>query len=80
MNLCRPELHFNLSSRDINSPPESFLHMLANQIAIFRVILLFGVVGLLYWEGLWPKVLAFVAVYFVIWMDALDGQIARRAL
>lgn len=54
--------------------------MLANQIAIFRVILLFGVVGLLYWEGLWPKVLAFVAVYFVIWMDAVDGQIARRAL
>lgn len=52
--------------------------MLANLITLGRVVLLFAMVPLLYDEGLWPKVLAFVAVLFVIYMDALDGQIARK--
>lgn len=52
--------------------------MLANFITMFRVVLLFGVMCLLYWEGPWPKVLAFVGILIVIWMDALDGQIARK--
>ena len=52
--------------------------MLANLITLGRAALLFVMVPLLYDEGLWPKVLALVAVLFVIYMDALDGQPQSR--
>lgn len=52
--------------------------MLANLITIGRVVLLFAMVPLLYGPGVWPKVTAFFAVAFVIYMDALDGKIARK--
>lgn len=50
---------------------------MANLITLGRVVLLFVAMGLLYWEGPTAKVVAFFVVLFVIWMDALDGQIAR---
>ena len=52
--------------------------MLANLITLGRVVLFFAMVPLLYGEGLWEKVLALVAVLFVIYMDALDGPQGRR--
>jgi len=52
--------------------------MLANLITVARVALLFIVVGFFYRAGVWSKLLSFVGVIIVIWMDALDGRIARK--
>ena len=52
--------------------------MRANLISLARVCLLFVAVGLLYGDSVSAKLLAFVVVILVIWMDALDGHIARR--
>jgi CDP-diacylglycerol--glycerol-3-phosphate 3-phosphatidyltransferase len=35
-------------------------------------------VGLFYGEGPWVKSLSFLGVLIVLWMDALDGRIARK--
>jgi len=52
--------------------------MLANLVTIGRVALLFVVVGLFYGTGVWAKLVSFVGVIIVIWMDAIDGRIARK--
>jgi len=52
--------------------------MRANLISVARVCLLFVAVGLLYGDSVSAKLLAFIVVILVIWMDALDGHIARK--
>lgn len=49
----------------------------ANAVALTRALLAFGVVGILYY-GAELYVGAFVLTLVAIWMDALDGWVARR--
>jgi CDP-diacylglycerol---glycerol-3-phosphate 3-phosphatidyltransferase len=49
----------------------------ANAVALTRALLAFGVIGILY-EGRELYVGAFVLTLVAIWMDALDGWVARR--
>ncbi len=51
---------------------------MANFISIFRVILCFVAVGLLFIENNAVYWAAFVLTILVIWMDGLDGYIARK--
>ena len=51
---------------------------MANFISILRTILAFVVVGLLFIKGITVYWSAFVLTIIVIWMDGLDGYIARK--
>jgi CDP-diacylglycerol--glycerol-3-phosphate 3-phosphatidyltransferase len=58
-------------------PPATSLATRANAVAVTRALLAFLVVGLLY-RGSELYVGAFVLTLVAIWMDALDGWVARR--
>jgi CDP-diacylglycerol--glycerol-3-phosphate 3-phosphatidyltransferase len=51
---------------------------MANFISILRTILAFVVIGLLFFKGETVYWSAFVLSIIVIWMDGLDGYIARK--
>jgi CDP-diacylglycerol---glycerol-3-phosphate 3-phosphatidyltransferase len=51
---------------------------MANLISLLRVLLAFGVVGLLYIHTHTIYLSAFVLTIVVIWMDGLDGYVARK--
>lgn len=51
---------------------------MANLITIFRTILCFITISLLYNHSIFNYVLAFVLTIIVIWMDGLDGYVARK--
>jgi len=51
---------------------------MANFISIFRVILCFVVVGILFIESDTVYIIAFILTILVIWMDGLDGYVARK--
>ena len=51
---------------------------MANYITLLRTLLSFAVVGMLHVHTKWMYVAAFVLTIVLIWMDALDGYVARR--
>jgi len=51
---------------------------MANFISIFRVIMAFGVIALLFFPTCLNYVIAFVLTILVIWFDGLDGYVARK--
>ena len=51
---------------------------MANYITLIRTLLSFAVVGMLHVRTKWMYVAAFVLTIVLIWMDALDGYVARR--
>ena len=51
---------------------------MANYITLIRTLLSFAVVGMLHVRTKWMYVAAFVLTILLIWMDALDGYVARR--
>ena len=53
---------------------------MANFITIFRVILAFIVIGLLFVQpvSFGTYMTAFIMTIFVIWMDGIDGYVARK--
>ncbi len=51
---------------------------MANFISIFRTILSFIVVGILFIENDSVYITAFILTIIIIWMDGLDGYVARK--
>jgi len=51
---------------------------IANNITFVRIFLLFVLVFMLYTEGLFLKIFAFTLLLVIIWMDWLDGVVARK--
>lgn len=51
---------------------------MANLISLIRVLLSFGVVALLFIPSQGVYLMAFVLTIVVIWMDGLDGYVARK--
>ena len=51
---------------------------MANYITLLRTLLSFAVVAMLHVQTKWMYVAAFVLTILLIWMDALDGYVARR--
>ena len=51
---------------------------MANYITLIRTLLSFAVVAMLHVRTKWMYVAAFVLTVLLIWMDALDGYVARR--
>src|SRR5687768_10383211 len=51
---------------------------MANYITLIRTLLSFAVVAMLHVRTKWMYVAAFVLTILLIWMDALDGYVARR--
>jgi CDP-diacylglycerol--glycerol-3-phosphate 3-phosphatidyltransferase len=51
---------------------------MANYITLLRTVLSFAVVGMLHVRTKWMYVAAFLLTVLLIWMDALDGYVARR--
>jgi CDP-diacylglycerol---glycerol-3-phosphate 3-phosphatidyltransferase len=51
---------------------------MANYITLLRTILSFAVVGMLHVRTRWMYLAAFVLTLVLIWMDALDGYVARK--
>src|SRR5690242_10134383 len=50
----------------------------ANYIALLRTLLSFVVVAMLHVRTKWMYVAAFFLTLLLIWMDGLDGYVARR--
>ena len=50
---------------------------MANYITLIRTLLSFAVVAMLHVRTKWMYVAAFVLTLILIWMDALDGYVAR---
>lgn len=51
---------------------------MANLVSLLRVLLAFGVVAMLYWPSQPVYLSAFLFTIIVIWMDGLDGYLARK--
>lgn len=51
---------------------------MANFISIFRVIMAFIVIGLLFFPSKESYITAFIMTILVIWFDGLDGYVARK--
>jgi CDP-diacylglycerol--glycerol-3-phosphate 3-phosphatidyltransferase len=51
---------------------------MANYITLLRTLLAFVVVAMLHVRTKWMYVAAFLVTILLIWMDALDGYVARR--
>jgi CDP-diacylglycerol--glycerol-3-phosphate 3-phosphatidyltransferase len=51
---------------------------MANYITLIRTLLSFAVVAMLHVRTKWMYVAAFFLTVLLIWMDALDGYVARR--
>jgi CDP-diacylglycerol--glycerol-3-phosphate 3-phosphatidyltransferase len=51
---------------------------MANYITLIRTLLSFAVVAMLHVRTKWMYVAAFLLTILLIWMDALDGYVARK--
>ena len=52
--------------------------MEANMITLFRIALVFVTVGLFEFNSIWVNAIAVSMVVFVIYLDSLDGYVARK--